>query len=396
MNAQIMKVSVLHGNGSLNPEYREILSGIHNCKLWKEAQNPETFLAQHQDTPPDLALVDLDGTGTIPDWLEPLVAQLPQTEVMVCSHSRDPDFLIKVMKLRTGGFIPLPLNRQEFLTTLGRLQAEKEKYQGQDYSQILAVTGTRGGVGTTSIATNLAVALAEAMPGGVILVDLARPFPHVGQFLDLECKHTIKDLVESADSLDPVFVKKIVQKHKSNLEVLLSYPDYDLESAMVPDPKSLGKIFATLRKSYDWVVVDLGAWLDPFYVRVLQEADQILLVTQLALPDLQNMKTIKVLFSRWDLDAHKVKVLVNRYVKNYALGIKDIENVLQQSVSYTLPSDYPPLIEAINQGEPLGTMAPRSKLWRRLKELAGDLASQARVESEAQRAARPGLLHRLF
>lgn len=396
MNAQIMKVSVLHGNGSLNPEYREILSGIHNCQLWREAHNPETFLAQHQGTPPDLALVDLDGTGAIPDWLEPLIAQLPQTEIMVCSHSRDPDFLIKVMKLRTGGFIPLPLNRQEFLTTLGRLQAEKVKHQGQDYSQILAVTGTRGGVGTTSIATNLAVALAEAMSGGVILVDLARPFPHVSQFLDLECKHTIKDLMESADSLDPVFVKKIVQKHKSNLEVLLSYPDYDLESSLVPDLKSLGKIFATLRQSYSWVVVDLGAWLDPFYARVLQEADQILLVTQLALPDLQNMKTIKVLFSKWDLDEHKVKVLVNRYAKNYALGIKDIENVLQQSVSYTLPSDYPPLIEAINQGEPLGTMAPRSKLWRRLKELADDLASQARVESDAQRAARPGLLHRLF
>jgi pilus assembly protein CpaE len=396
MNAQIMKVSVLHGNGSVNPEFKEIFSGIHNCKLWKEARNPETFLAQHQETPPDLALVDLDGTGSIPDWLEPLIARLPQTEIMVCSHSRDPDFLIKVMKLRTGGFIPLPLNRQEFLTTLGRLQAEKEKPQGQGYSQILAVTGTKGGVGTTSIATNLAVALAAAMPGGVILVDLARPFAHVGQFLDLECKHTIKDLVESADNLDPVFVKKIVQKHKSKLEVLLSYPDYHLEAPAVPDPRSLDKIFATLRKSYTWVVVDMGIWLDQFYARVLQEADQILLVTQLALPDLQNMKAIRVLFSKWDLDEDKVKVLVNRYAKNYALGLKDIENVLQQPISYTLPSDFPALNEAINQGEPLGTMAPRSKLWRRLEQLAGELASPASVASEAQRVARPGLLHRLF
>jgi pilus assembly protein CpaE len=396
MNDQIIKVSVLHGNGSVNPEYKKICSGIHNCKLWKEARNPETFLAQHQDTPPDLALVDLDGSRAIPDWLEPLVAQLPQTEVMVCSHSRDPDFLIKVMKLRAGGFIPLPLDRQEFLTTLSRLQAEKEQHQGQGSSQILALTGTKGGVGTTSIATNLAVALAEAMPGGVILVDLARPFPHVGQFLDLECRHTIRDLMESADSLDPVFVKKIVQKHKSNLEVLLSYPDYHMDAPVVPDLKAMRKILATLRKSYNFVVVDLGVWPDQFSAWMLQEADQILLVTQLALPDLQNMKAIKVLFSRWGLDDHKVKVLVNRYAKNYTLGLKDIENVLQQPVSLTLPSDYPALIEAINQGEPLGTIAPRSRLWRRLKELAGDLASQARVESEAQLAARPGLLHRLF
>jgi len=398
-NSQIINVSVLHGNGTPNPHYREVLAGINDLKFWQEARDPETFLSLYQERPPDLALVDLDGASTFPDWLESLIARLPQTEVMVCSHSRDPDFLIRVMKLRAGGFIPLPLKREEFLGTLERFRAEraeKEKHHEPDDSQILVVTGSKGGVGTTAVATNLAVALAEIMPREVILVDLARPFPQVGQFLDLECRHPIKDLVESADNLDPMFLKKIVQKHKSNLDVLLNHPDYRLESPLVPDLSAMGKIFTALRSSYNWVVVDLGVWLDPFYARVLQEADQILLVTELALPDLQNSKIIKALFRDQNLDDHKVKVIVNRYTKNYALGLKDLENIFFQPVFYTLPSEYLPLIEAINQGEPLGEVAPRSNLWRRLRELAAELEAQRKPETAKHSAARPGLLRRVF
>ena len=197
-------------------------------------------------------------------------------------------------------------------------------------------------MGTTSIATNLAVALAEINPGEVILVDLARPFPHVGQFLDLKCNHTIMDLVNSADNLDQMFVQKIVQKHNSNLDVLLSHPDYHLDAIKVPDIEAMGKIFTNLRRSYEWVVVDLGIWPDQFYARVLQNADQILLVTELDLANLQNLKIIKALFQDLLLDDAKVKVLVNRYTKNYALGLKDFENVFPRPVLHTLPSNFLP------------------------------------------------------
>jgi pilus assembly protein CpaE len=167
-----------------------------------------------------------------------------------------------------------------------------------------------------------------------------------------------------------MFVKKIVLKHESELEVLPGYPNYNLASPMVPDMKALAKIFTTLRSSYNWVVVDLGSWLDLFYIRVLQEADQILLVTELTLPDVQNAKVIKTLFQEWGVEDHKLKVLANHYKKHYALGLKNLEKIFSQPVACTLPHEYAPLMEAINQGEALGKMSPRSKLWRGLKEMA--------------------------
>jgi pilus assembly protein CpaE len=392
--SKTINVSVLYGTGLLNPEYRELLSSLDNLKILQEAEDPETFLTQH-------------GEKAIPGWLEQIIARLPQTEVMVCSHSRDPDFLIQVMKLRAGGFLPLPLNREELLTTVERIRTERAQRHEPSDTQILAVTGTKGGVGTTSVAVNLAVALAEIMPGEVILIDLARPYGHVAQFLDLEgsstndkhldVRHTIKDLLDSVDNLDPMFVKKIVLKHESDLEVLPGYLNYNLTAPMVPDFKAMAKIFTTLRSSYNWVVLDLGSWLDLFYIRLLQEADQILLVTELTLPDVKNAKIIKALFQEWGVEDHKLKILVNHYKKHYALGLKNLENIFLQPVACTLPHEYAPLMEAINQGETLAKMAPRSKLWCGMKELATDLVGQSRPGAERKQAASGlGLLGKLF
>lgn len=396
MGTERLKVSILFGAGATNPALPELLQKVGNARFYKQAKDPETFLAQHRDTPPELVLVDLNGLTRVPDWLEGLIDQLPQSEVAVCSETRDPDFLIRIMKLRVGAFLPLPLNLKDLEDALERVRVERSKlkvYRGQ----LVAVTGTKGGVGTTSVATNLAVALAEQLSGGVVLVDMARPFPQVGQFLDLKGSHTVMDLAASADALDPMFIQKVVQKHKSQLDVLMSNPEFGLEGETSPNPGDLGKIFTgPLRQLYEWVVVDCGAWVDRFYIWLMQEADQILLLTELTVPDLQNLKRIKSLLHSWDVDEHKVRVVVNRYEKDYTLGLKDIENIAQQPAFYTLPSDYLALSEAINQGVPLVEAAPRSKLWRRLKALAGELIVLSKPKAAQAHASGRGFFRRIF
>jgi pilus assembly protein CpaE len=397
----LFKVCVLYGSGTPDTALRQVLSGMDNVKLLRESQDLETFLAQYQETPPDLVLVDLEEKTQIRDWLEPLLARLPHSQVVVCSKSRDPDFLIPLMSLRPGGFLPLPLNPDEFLRHLERLAAEREKPSHPGGGRTLAVTSTKGGGGVTSVATNLAIALASILPGEVILMDLARPFPHVGQFLDLKSQHNIKDLADSTGSLDPLFMQKVIQKHKSGLDILLGYPNYYLESRAFPELPSLDKIFQTLRASYQWIIVDLGGWLDPLYFRVLQKSDEILLLVQLSVPDLQNLKIFESLFRDLDIEEGKVKVVVNHYTKDYRLlGLKDVENICRKPVYFTLPHDYISLMESINQGIPLGEAAPRSKLWRQLLELAKDLVERApkaaKTGTANNGAQRKGIFQRFF
>ena len=161
----LFKICVLDGSGTPDTALRQVLSGMENVKLLWEAQDLETFLAQYRETPPDLVLVDLEEKTQIHDWLEPLLARLPHSQVVVCSKSRDPDFLIPLMTLRPGGFLPLPLNPDELLRHLERLATERERPSHPGGSRILAVTSTKGGGGVTSVATNLAIALADILPG---------------------------------------------------------------------------------------------------------------------------------------------------------------------------------------------------------------------------------------
>jgi pilus assembly protein CpaE len=394
MTDKNIKVSVLNGSQSPDPVLQKTLRSFDNLRLLKGAADPETFLTLHETKPPDLVLVELNGKAVIPGWLEHLIERLPRSEVMVCSSSRDPDFLIQITNLRTGGFIPLPLNRDDFLATLDRLRI-KERPPEAHQGFVLAVSGTRGGVGTTSVATNLAVALTELLKRGVLLVDLARPLPQVGQFLDLRSAHNLMDLVESP-SMDPVFIQKVVQKHKSGLEVLLGHPSYQHASHTFVDLPPLDNVCASLRGAYDWIVVDLGAWLDKTYIWMLQEADQVLLVTELTVPDLQNLKFLRAMWRDWNINDSKVKILVNHYVKHSSLVLKDLENYCSQPASATLPHDYPALVEAINQGMPLGELTPRSRLWRGLKDLAATLVDEWQRQSEKSGTARRGLLRRLF
>ena len=392
-----IKVSVLQDAKPPDAALQETLKSIEHLRLLKGAQDPETFLNLYEARPPDLVLVELNGRGDIPPWVEQVIERLPKSRILLCSQSRDPDFLIRVMKLRTGGFIPLPLNREDLVATIARLRLERARNAGAPQGRILAVTGTKGGVGTTTAVVNLAVALADRLGGGVLLVDLARPFPHVGQFLDLRGTHTVMDLAESPESLDPLFLEKVVQKHPSGLEVLLGQPFPHLQaSAELPDHRSLNKILTFIQSFYDWVVVDLGTSWDLLHVRMLQRADQVLLITELTVPHLQNLKRIRTLWPEWDLEDSALKVVVNRYVKDYTLGLKDVERICFQPAFFTLPNDYASLREALNQGMALGDLAPRSKLWRSFKELAGKLVAERQLQTEKHVAARPGFFRRLL
>ncbi len=396
MNSHALTVSILYGTGSVNPAYQELIRSSDTLRLLKEAADPETFMTQHKDATPDLVLVELNGSAEIPGWLAPMVSRLPRSQVLVCSESRNPDFLIRLMKLRVGGFIPLPLHREEFEAAVQQVWAERSQRQDAGQGYILAVTGTKGGVGTTSIATNLAVALADLMPGETVLVDLARPYPHVGQFLDLKGTHTIMDLVESVSNLDPVFIKKVIQHYKSNLGVILSQPEFLLESSSQPNIQTMRTIFETLRSCYAWVVVDVGNWLDFYCLQILQQVDQVLLVAELTVPDMQNLKIIEGLFRRSNLDNGKVKVLINRHVKDYTLGLKDLERISMQPPACILPNEFMTMVESINQGVPLEESAPRSKLWRRLKGFAAELEAQRVATQGDQRASKTGFFRKLF
>ncbi|MBM4283667.1 MAG: MinD/ParA family protein [Deltaproteobacteria bacterium] len=387
MTTESLKVSVLYGTGQEQPLLPAFLKDLPQVEVVTEAAHPEQLLAGEPVSAPDSVLVYLDGEQILPPWLTELTQKLPQTAVLVCSGTREPDFIIKAMQAGVREFLPLPLAREELEAALERVRTTRRRLQPVlvTRGKLVVVTAHKGGAGVTSLALNLGAALAELHGETVVLMDLGRPFPDICNFLDRESPYSIHDLVKNLSELDRDFMRKIVQKGDDNLAVLHGITDFHLQDSL--DLTALDKIFSLLRGLYPWIVVDLSHWLDELFLHVLREADATLLLTELTVPDLRNLGNLWPTLREWPEIANKIHLVVNRHYKGNSVRVSNLEKLVRAKVFHLLPSDYEPLIEAINRGVPLGRVAPRSKLWTGIQEMSRLLSREILGEVEEGKAA---------
>ncbi|MBM4300768.1 MAG: MinD/ParA family protein [Deltaproteobacteria bacterium] len=385
-----LTISLLFGTGVQRQEIKAVLDKFPQLKLLGQTTDPQSFVGQHKGVSPDVVLVEMNGESRVPEWLENLPQEMPHTQVLVCSYNREPDFLIRAMQVGIREFLPLPLTQGDLEGALSRVRTARKQLMPVDTPEgrIIVVTGHKGGAGSTTVAVNLAQALAESTPGRVALVDLGRPFPDVGTFLDQESNYSIADLIQNIATLDKSFIQRIMQPYGARLSILHGASDFKEQDSI--DLESLEQIFVLLRNMYDFIVIDLSHWLDELFLKVLTESDLVLMLTGLTVPDLRNLKKLWPYTIEWHQDKRKIKIVVNRYDNSSGLQLRDIENILQHPTFATLPSDYPAMMQCLNQGTPLMSAAPRSKLCRGIKELAARVVQEiGDKESESDGAAAP-------
>jgi pilus assembly protein CpaE len=382
VQSENLTISVLFGTGVQRPEIQQVLESFPQLKLLEQTCDPKNYCSRHQGSWPDLVLVEMDGENTIPAWLEKLPQDLAKTPVLLCSHNREPEFLIRAMQVGIREFLPLPLNLPDLEAAVNRVWLSRRRHQTveQTDGQVIVVTGHKGGSGGTTVAVSLAVALAELTTSNLALMDLGRPFPDVGNFLDLEPNYTILDLAQNLADLDQSFLQRIMQPFGTNLFVLHGIQDFREQDTV--ELEALGKIFKLLRSIYRYIIVDLSHWLDEFFLQVVMEADLVLMLTGLTVPDLRNLKRMWPSLLEWYPERRKIKLVVNRFDRVNGLQLKDLEQLLQQNVFATLPSDYSTMMETLNRGNPLGLTAPRSKLWKGMKTLAEQVKRELPGEAE--------------
>lgn len=383
MKSDSMTISVLFGNGVQHPEIQEAVESLPQLKLLDQTCDPERYCRQLDgNARPDVVLVEMDGQSHVPPWLERLPQEMPQTPVLLCSHTLEPEFLIRIMQVGIREFLPMPLTPDDLEAAISRVWQTKKRQSSGDrlLGQVIVVTGHKGGAGATTVAVNLAVAMAELAPEPLALVDLGRPFPDVANFLDLEPSYTILDLCQNLNELDQFFMQRAMQPFGENLFVLHGCPDFREQENI--EIESVGKIFSVLRQLYKYTIVDLSHWLDEFFLRVILEADQVLMLIALTVPDLRNLKRLWPALLEDHRERRKIKLVVNRFDRSYGLVLRDVEQVVQQPVFATLSSDYPLMMEVLNRGAPLGVSGPRAKLWRELKALAVQVKLDMPAEME--------------
>jgi pilus assembly protein CpaE len=376
VNLDQLTISVLFGNGVEHPEIKDALDKLPQLKVLGQTSDPQGFISQYKNMALDVALVEMNGDSQIPEWLEALPQELPHTHVLVCSYNREPDFLIRAMQVGVREFLPLPLSKPDLEAALNRVCLTRKRIQtvSDQKGQIIVITSHKGGTGTTTLAINLAEALGELTSERIALLDLGRPFPDVGNFLDQDSDYSIVDLVHNISTLDQPFIQRIMQPYGARLSILHGTSDFREQDSL--ELESLGQIFTILRHMYKFIVIDLSHWLDELFLKVMTDADMVLMLTALTIPDLRNLKKLWPYILEWHQERRKIRVVVNRYDNSSGLQLRDLENLLQHPVFATLPHDPSALMQCLNQGTPLSATAPRSKLWRGIKELVPQIGEE--------------------
>ncbi len=335
---------------------------------------------------PDLVIAEVDETeaassGGPPAWvIESLVRALPGAVILSTGRSTSVDFVIEVIRAGALEFIRRPIEREDLISALDKvLRLRRGAPAARQPGRITSVFSTKGGLGVTTLAANLAVCLAERAPGSTILVDLDTRQSDVSTFLNLQPTYSVLDAVENLERLDESFLRGLVVKHSSGL-VILPGPSRLERGRLVAD--QVQAALAMIRANFDHVVLDLTHDMDPATIAALEASDTILFLTGLNVSALRSGAAGLAAFRHLGFGLAKIKVVVMREGTGEDVTIKHAREALGLPVYWRTPSDYPTVVASINKGTPVVTASPRSKFAKNLRELAEQLARGQRPAAE--------------
>ena len=301
--------------------------------------------------------------------VEELKRHVPTAHVVMTAADSSSQTILRALRAGAEEFFAQPFNWPEVSQSITRLhdrilsQINAIRNQGH----LISAFSTKGGAGTTTVATNLAVALATPHRS-VCLVDLVLQFGAITSFLNLEASYTILDFVKNLQRIDPMFLEGSLVKHVSGVRVLAE-PFYAEEAARVT-ASDIDQILDALMQAFDFVVTDTPKELDEVSFEALEKAQAILFVMEMNVPALKSAHKAIESFERLRINPKKLLLVLNRYEKNKLLTQEAIEKTLGVNTFWILPNDYPTAVTALNQGLPIQNTNPHSKLAKSYRGLA--------------------------
>jgi pilus assembly protein CpaE len=305
--------------------------------------------------------------------VDKITLNTPQTSLLVTSSETDPEVIIKAMRAGAREFIKQPLDRAELLEALKSIRRKNSSPTGKKTEgKILTVFGAKGGVGTTTIATNLAVNLAQNIGKRVVVVDLNLQLGNAALFLNVDSNYSLVDMASNMEDLDHLSLLDALPKHTSGV-YLLKGPHRPEEAELIKG-SHLEHILIFLKTVFDYIVIDTNNILDEFTIRALDESDSIFVVFTDDLPAIYNTKQCLETFMKMGYGQEKLFLTMNRDGSKKGISLKELEKSLNYPLFWRVPNeDYPLVVSSVNQGIPISTMKPHSKLGKSFKNLATHL-----------------------
>ena len=384
---------VCNGDEQFGKELRSSLLKFEGVKIVADVKEVALLRQAVDQLSADILLVNLDPT---PESVLPVAGEIsaahPDLAVFAVSASNDSELILTALRAGLREFLPRPIDMKALSDAIERVASTL--VESTPGGRLITVSGCSGGIGTTMLATNLAVELGQMAEGRVTVVDLDYRFGQVATVLDLDPTYSLADLCHSPEQLEQQVIDRALVKHSSGIYVL-SRP-LQLEQADSITASACVGLLSSLLQYNEYVITDGPSRFEGDAQAICDLADDRLLLVQLLVPSVRNalraIQAIKDTGSNLD----RTKLVCNRLGRESGhLSMEDVTETLGLKEFATIPDDWSTVSGAINLGEPLLVHSPKSKVRSTIHEMAERLHT-ANDGSDDNGADKKGLLGRIF
>ncbi len=393
MGTSPIKVLIVDDIGETRENLRKLLSFDGGFVVIGEAANGMEAVALTKRLKPDIVLMDIN--MPVMDGIEAtriITVEAPMSTVVILSVQGEQEYLREAMAAGARNYLVKPFSVDELINTIRKthdLEAQRRARimpivaPQRKMGRIITVFSTKGGVGKTTIATNLAAELSKRPNRSVVLVDLDLQFGDIAIMLDTVPVRTIADIARE-EEIDSEIVEACLFTHDSGIRVLPS--PLRPEQAEIVTGRHVEAILGLLAESFDFIVIDLPQGLGDVSLTAMDAADIVFLITSLELPAIKNASICLEIMDALGYEDNKVKLAVNRSSREIGVDIGEMEKTLKRTVDIHIPSDGRLVVQSVNKGVPFVLSNPTAKVSLAIK----DLARVVDPQSGGERAERGG------
>lgn len=380
----IIKILLLTKASEIRSEIEEMLFNVEYISLSGVAETEQDALQLLENNLIDVILIDsdLEDEGyAITDKLSTLNSELA---IIILEDKLREEAMHQAFFAGAKDVLIMPISPAHLVDSIYKahqhmkkrsnihkdVKAKRKSTRGLVYT----VFSTKGGVGKTFIATNLAVSLAKNKEKRVVIVDLDLDFGNVALALNVMPRFTISDIIDDIRNIDQYYIDSFLTQNESGVWVLPANMKPMMSEFI--NAEHIDFILRTLQNSFDYIVIDMPGRFNETINPAFAIADHLLLVVTPEVSSVRNVKAALITLNELNYPKSKIKLILNRVAGN-EINIKDIETTLNYDVFAPLSADYKHVISTMNVGVPFVLKNPYSKLSKNLNRMVRKLVSPA-------------------